>query len=364
MNKIIMITGSFPPDKCGVGDYTKLLCDNLSLRNYDIHIISSYKIDSVKYDIHSDIKDWSIKNIFKIMKLISDINPDIIHIQYPTKAYGKKLLINFLPFLLRLKKYFVVTTIHEYSTNTLLGKIRTYFNALAANKVIVVDPIYLEDLKRHGLNEKRINYINIASNIPKCTLTINEKENFKQSLNLKNNLIGYFGFINKSKGLESLLESMYILKKECKLSSSLVIIAELSLDDKYQRSILDLINKYELNNDILITGYLEENMVAKYISICDFFVFPFVDGYSPKNGSCLAALQEGKQIITTASKTKIDNLDNIIFIDRYDNIRMLVEQINILQKIDDRSNIYDNSIFTWDYVVKRHDDIYISILNK
>lgn len=95
---------------------------------------------------------------------------------------------------------------------------------------------------------------------------------------------------------------MKVLKDQGNLNSILLVIAELKKEDEYHKTISELIKKLGLKEDIAITGYLEDQQVSNNLKITDFVILPFTDGVSPKNGSMLAAVQEGKKVITTRNK--------------------------------------------------------------
>lgn len=61
--KIYFIVGSFPPMKCGVGDYTFNLANELSNFSNDVHVITSNNViieneNKLKID-NIIVRDWS-----------------------------------------------------------------------------------------------------------------------------------------------------------------------------------------------------------------------------------------------------------------------------------------------------------------
>ncbi|MGL5416402.1 MAG: glycosyltransferase [Clostridium sp.] len=350
--KVLMITGSFPKDKCGVGDYSSLLTEELE-KKIDVKVLTSTK-NLMKKDINNSIDSWKLSNIFKILKEVNGMKRDIVHIQYPTIGYGKSIGINILPLFLRIKGYKVITTIHEYSDNSKLGKIRTGLSALLSNETIVVDERYKDDmLKNFWLKNKKINYVNIASNIPKSKK--------KKEPHLENKVMGYFGFINESKGIETILEAMKKLKDKNELKTKFLIIAELNEKNEYHKKLLEQIKEFELEDWITITGYLEANKVGEYINDTDYFALPFVNGYSPKNGSMLAALQENKIVITTKAKYDYKDFEGLILLEKYNDTNKLAEIMKDMQEEKYKNHKINIEKFTWAYVRDEHIKIYESM---
>lgn len=371
--KICIISGTLPPLKCGVGDYTDILCNYLA-KNLDIYVITSkgVNINNKNYKIYPVIEKWGIRSIRKIFSIINKIKPDVIHIQYPTISYKKNIMINILPILLKIKKYKVVMTIHEYADNSKLGKIRLYPNILFSNHIITVDKssqyaiqknIFFKNIKDY------ISFIPIGSNIPKSKIGIEDKLRLRKSIlnEQEEYIMCFFGFINEKKGFETILYAMNNIKKiQNGIKTKLLLIGELSDNNNYHLRIKRIIEDLNLKENILITGYLKKEKVADYIQISDFIVLPFVDGVSPKNGSFLAGVQENKMVISTRPKEiNSDLFNNIFYLDTYDDYITLSNLILRVQNqdINPKQSIVKikEDIFNWNDIKNKHIDLYKSI---
>lgn len=365
--KVCMITGTLPNIKCGVGDYTNILCTKLNEnKNIELSVITTKGLRSDKQYTTYDIMDkWDFSEKGKIVNKLDEIKPDIVHIQYPTLMYKKNTMINFLPLMIK-RKYKIVHTIHEYSDNSTLGKIRIWPNIISSDAIIVVDKEYIEDIRKvRFFKNKNINYINIASNIPKSTISYEEIAKIRSNIldNNCNKIAGYFGFINKTKGIESILYSLKRLKDEHKLKTKFLILGEFDKSNDYHSSILKLIDELEIKKYITITGYLDKNEVGNYIKATDYMILPFVNGLSTKNGSFLAALQEGKNIITTKRNGKIAfDSENIYYLNEgciEDDMESIM--MDIQEKSSKKSGLLNSNMPDWDRIVKSHLEIYSDI---
>ena len=116
--KVLIITGSYPPMRCGVGDYSHNLANALAtVPGVSVGVLTSS--DSVKegrgdvVEIFPILKGWHLTEALVAVKLIRRWSPDIVHIQYPTQGYGN----GFLPYILPIISFFmrkkVVQTWHE-----------------------------------------------------------------------------------------------------------------------------------------------------------------------------------------------------------------------------------------------------------
>lgn len=364
--KILIICGSYPPDKCGVGEYTNRIVDNLvkDIDN-DIYVLTSRSIINKNKIINFHERKWLLKDIVYFYKLISGLNVDIIHMQFPTKAYRKSIGIIILYIILAIKYKKVIITLHEYSDSPVLGKIRTLFLIIFSEKILVVDERYKKDLlKLFPSFAKKIEYTLVSSMIPKNNIQWNKNAviTLKRVLlqDFENKIIfGYFGFVNKSKGIETLINLGIELKKT-DIKFKMLFVCELNSHDKYHLSIMKLIKDNKLTENIKITGYLTDIEVANSISICDFMIYPFVYGLSTKNSSFLAAEMQGISIITT--KPKLNNHDrhllnsNVYFIEKYDDINAIIDIIkqNNIVKLKEESIMVKD----WNIISKSLNKIY------
>jgi len=362
--KVCMITGTLPNIKCGVGDYTDILCNKLNKsEKIELSVITTKGLSINKeYTTYDIMNKWNFTEVPKIISKINKINPDILHIQYPTLAYKRNIMINFLPLLVK-KKYKIVHTIHEYSDNSTLGKIRIWPNIILSDVILVVDKQYAEDIKKIGFfKNKSLYYVNIASNIPKADISDEEVVKIRHKVldNKCSKIAGYFGFINKTKGIENVLYSLKRLNDKNKLKTKLLIIGELDRNNEYHKFILNLIDDLKIKKYIYITGYLDKNDVGTYIRCTDYMILPFINGLSTKNGSFLASLQEGKYVVTTKRKglTAFNN-ENIYYLDtNYTENDMDSVILNLQKMVQKEISKFEDDIFNWNSVVDRHIEIY------
>lgn len=304
--KVLHISGAFPPMKCGVGDYLyRLLSEMGKMPNLDISLITSTGcIEQMQgVSIYPIIKRWDFTALPQIIKIVKEIRPDIVHIQYPTIGYKKYLFPSFLPILLKLlgvQK--IVQTWHEPLSKK--GLFRYFPNTLVDSIIINVESDYLNKLPSFYANllkKKSRYYIPISSNIPISKLDNKEKLSLRKRIfkdQYHKNIIAYFGFVTPNKGLE------YLFEAANPEEDSILLICELKEEDKYHNKIRDIINSSKWKENVVVTGYLPDKEVSDYLSIADMAVFPFIKGCSERNGSVLAALLQNTFVITSSFEKK------------------------------------------------------------
>jgi glycosyltransferase involved in cell wall biosynthesis len=322
--KICLITGTFPPIRCGIGDYTAKLAAALAAvpeTNIEVSVITSEQAASVedkRVKLVALVPSWNWSGARHVIRYLLAERPDIVHFQYPTALYGRHPAITLLPGLVRLWALFkpgwkptCVLTIHEYATFRALGKIRIWLMALACQMVFGVSPDTVRTFQPLRFLGKRLSHIPIGSNIttevPPAYRQNPEEWRREHGVKIGCPVIAYFGFISPSKGLPTLIEAFSLLKKEAQL----LLIAEPKAQDALYQSYFDnlngLIKSKRLEQKIHWTGFATEEEVAAYLQSATIAVFPYTDGVSLRRGSLLAALANRVPVISTFPKNSIDS---------------------------------------------------------
>lgn len=330
---IIIITGSYFPDVCGVGDYTKQLYGSLK-RKLKVQIF--YKTS------------WKCVFLFKYLKEIKLINPSLIHMQYPTEGYG----FSFLPLLLMLflPKQKLVLTLHELSSRTFKARIYTYALILMAKQIILTTNDEHKFLKKNSIfKKKRVTVINIGSNIPTSA-------NANRKFNEREYSVGYFGHIRPHKGIEDFLLCINLLRDRGMAVKSYLMGQIVPKYESYASTQLaeaDQLNVISiLNSSAMIT--------AEKLTHCKILFLPFPDGISIRRGSMMAAALNGCEIVSYFSNSSTTNA----FFSRYSHlVSNTTEAAFMIERlINGQTNLLADShfgnLFSWDRIAEQHELLY------
>ncbi len=350
--KICFIVGAYPKMKCGVGDYTSKLAEELARRGNEVHVITSDRADS-KDDlvhVHNIVKVWKFSYINPIIKELKKIKPDVVNIQYPSDEYYRRTVSVLPPLIKDIIKCRVTITIHEYDyfnmseKKSLRDKLRLYLNFYKLDRVITVEEKFIKRIKA-DYPKADIVYIPISSNIPRSNATKEMLETIRKDYGLEGKkIISYFGFAVPVKGIEYLLKCMPKLSEDVKL----LFINELNRDNEYHKSILDLIEKLNIKDRVIITGFFDEpEDIADMLSVSDVCVLPFVNGLKKSNGSFLAAYNQKIKVITTSNNNEKD--ENGIYYVRPNEEEELLEKIKYV--LGQKEKI-ERNVLTWDSVAE------------
>jgi len=298
---VLYISGSWPPIKCGVGDYLYSLTRYLTV---DWRVITS--VDAQSNDgVFTIVKDWKFRDWQAIRSKISEVNPGIIHYQYPSTQYGRKPFPNLLPRYI--KKYFpqvpLFATIHEYHDASKLGKKRIEFT-LKPFKNVFVSNIEDQISLKAKFPKKHIKLVRVGSNIPVAKVGPIKKRRIAKEINPNGkNLVVYFGYIDPSKGVDNLLDSMNKWGGNCRL----ILATEHNPKNPYHIEL----NKKIISSkqDVHWTGYMSSGRISATLQLSSIVVLPFNQPASMRRGSLIAAMSHGCSIATTGpvAEVLVDN---------------------------------------------------------
>lgn len=331
IKKILIVTGSYPPDVCGVGDYSERLFHALNRKSNIFELFCK--------------ADWRLKNLVPYLKEIKSKKADLIHFQYPTEGYG----YSFLPLLLMLflPKEKMIVTVHELSNRTFKARLFTMTLLFFCDKIIVTNESEYAFLKKIPiLNRKETFVINIGSNIPSSNTSGKVLSERKIDL-------AYFGHIRPQKGLESFI---FVANQFCSTKKCTIIGQDLS---KYQSYLKELRSKSDANIKYILDGSVSET--ADNLSDCKIVYLPFPDGVSSRRGSLMAAALNGCVIVTRYS---LDKATNDFFKQYCYLVNNETEAKNVIQKLMNNGSCIDKDVsqlmalFSWEEIAKKHFDLY------
>ncbi len=362
--RILLITGSFPPQKCGVGDYCHSLAQALSdLPGIHVGVISSQSAGSVSYsrtfEVFPIIKNWGLSEAPKLIRKIKAWNPDIVHVQYPTQGYKKSILPWLIPAIAFLMKRKVVQTWHEtYSRRDIIW---FTLKGMIPGGLVLVRPTYRQDLHpwlHGGFRGKEVSYIQNASAIPRASINPEDSSQLKLSyLNGQRRLVVFFGFIYPHKGVDLLFD---IANPD---SDQIVIAGEIDKMDSYHSAVFSRSTELPWNGKVSLVGFLESSSAAELLYVADAVVLPFRLGGGEWNTSIHSACLQGTLVITTSKTASGYQESSNVYYSKVDDIE---EMKLALDLYSGRKKRIDNEITTdeWSRVATEHEKLYKRIYSK
>ncbi len=416
--RVCMIVPRYPPDRCGVGDYTYLLAWHLARCGVSVDILTSRaltkavsfpppdfvgsragtgtatrEIKEIRVRVLPVINAWGWRSLPRLCSVAWAGRYDVIHVQYQNEMYGRSASITALSLALRAIRPNLptVVTVHDYGTPWprrlrvrllagLYGKAWFAAMLMAARQVVLTNEQdefrFLRQSLRYPVPASRYVTIPIGSNLPGADAA-NPPADAQQALARLDGLIasvstitvGYFGFVNPAKGVDTLLEGFAIARRQ-RPHLHLVMICQLRRDDPYHATILDRIGQPDLADGVTVTGELQDSQAADALAHCDIVAFPYHDGVSLRRGTLMAALALGRPVISTRAvvpPTMLDDGHDIVLVPAQDAQALAQAIIELADDPDQRARLGAHAreaahAFTWPTIAERTAQLYRQVV--
>ena len=377
--KVCMVTPSYPPEKCGIGDYAALLCEALAGQGVEVIALTSFNLGTCSSDANPHVrplmKGRSLPDAMRLLKSVRRGEADIYHFQLGSARYRLKL---FFPFCLiplaRLlsPRIRIVLTFHELPSSSLTQHplkamvrfIRVYASVLGADALVLLDGAYKPKLRRISsrVESTLCPLIPIASNIPRSKLALCDLKRLRVDFGISDEilLLGFFGFVNPAKGFENVLEVLGILLGRG-ARVQLLVLAELSDRDPYQQVVLRRIENECLGKYIRILGYTDPATVANCLAMSDACLLPFVEGATPKNSTLQAAMSQGILTVTTSRRDQgyVEELN--VFYAAPGDVEAMAAAVQRFGRCRSRPAV--SALPTWSTVAAKHLKLYEQLVS-
>jgi glycosyltransferase involved in cell wall biosynthesis len=388
--RILMVSAEYPPMMGGVGDYTRRLNGALTQQGHEVAVVTgnqgqAYRDAARIYPVR--VQRWDRSCIETIRQVIAKLQPNIVHIQYQTGAYGMNVAINTLPRKLSYERkngLKVVTTAHDLLPPYLFpkaGPLREWYTKRIirdADAAIMTNAGDYHRVmnERAGIWNPRTMFIPIGANVTPAPPRYYERSLWRERFEIQSGgmLLAYFGLLTQTKGLEVIVDAMQQLPD----TTRLVMIGgagDSEADQGYAQQLKQKISRAGLDQRIIITGYTEPADVSAYLMAADAVVLPFNDGYSYRRGSLITALAHQVPVITTRAPAGMaqDPLPELIhekhaLLIEPQQVGQLVAAVQRIQQEPELAFMISRQgraltdLFSWEHIVQQHEELYNSLL--
>lgn len=382
VGKVLMLSGSFPPMACGVGDSAYELAQALASKGVDISVITDRDAYAVEpgdgpVPIFAEIEKWGIWSIKKLVKAIERREPDILHIHYPSKAYGAGLAVPFLPWLIhaRRRPIKIVLTLHEFKLSHTARKNASFILLDPCDAVVMPCRLELEALfRRHiSADEKITAAIPVGpvgpspDNFPAdVRVEMRAKVRKAWRISEKDVVLFHYGTPTRSKGLETLFKTLRLLKLEGETPLLFVLGDCRPAEEDFHRVLIGQTLGLGIKDQVRWLGRLPNEELPGVFSAVDVGVFPFTDGFSCRRSSLVGALMWDMPIITTEPDGDIPELsgqDKVRLVPREDPRTLATALLTLTAnpKALEAARLTPNpfkELFRWDRIAANYVEIY------
>lgn len=337
--RVCLVSGEYPPMQGGVGDCTRELARALVQLGHQVAVLTSHRaapspnmpaLSDQEPEVCPIVGRWDWTSWRHVFQTVRAYYSDVLHIQYQTAAYGMHPAINFLPLRLRLSgtRPRVLVTFHDLRVPYLLPKAETLRRWVTLSLARWSDAAIATNIEDHQqLQKARLpkspNLIPIGSNIRPQPPPGFDRAAWRSRLGVGENetLLCYFGFLNESKGGETLFRTLAELIHRGRRVKLLMIGGQVGDSDptnvQYFEHVRALGDDLGLGPLIEWTGYTPPDQVSANFLAADICVLPYRDGVSYRRGTLMAAIAHGMPIISTWPRVPIPTLadgENILLV--------------------------------------------------
>lgn len=384
---ILFVTGEYPPQAGGVGAYTAELGQALRARGLQVSVLTAQQWGPQTAPLLSAVSltdipiypivprwDWRVWRIVPIWA--AKLAVDWVHVQYQTAAFAMHPAINLAPGRWRRAKFRIAWTYHDLLVPYLFPKagarLRRWITerpAFTSDQTIVTnqgDYAALAGRVGHLAN------IPIGSNIEGRFFSPAERAQRRRQRGYGDNdlVIGYFGFLNRSKGGSTLVHTLHQLVQAGRNAHLLMIGERVGASDptnfQYLQELEALIAHLGLTARVTWTGHQADAEVSADLAACDLLLMPYVDGASLRRGTLMAALAHGCALVTTTPQAPLPELRDqrdLLYVPAEDAtaaaaaVAQVADQAVLATRL--RTNARERSqLFTWPAIAEQHCQLY------
>jgi rfaE bifunctional protein nucleotidyltransferase chain/domain len=385
---ILLVVPTFPPDQCGVGDYTYQLALHLHQVGHRVVVLSTRRQTPpsvpVPFDFRPLIANWHFPDMKTVLDVALEVRPDVVHIQYHNEDYDSVEMISAVPLCLRetLPETLVVSTLHNIRSFTFAPRLTMNVFMRFSDWLVITNEADREVLlAEHPEHAHKYSVVPAAGGLP-CPAGVRARHSelrraLRDRLEIGDDtyLLGSFGFINEEKGLESVLLALRELRTSG-FPAHLLLVGGLHSDREaqispYHQTLLHAIDALGLRDAVTTTGYLEADAASQHLVGLDLAVLPFRDGLTTKRSSFLSVLSHDVPVLSTRGPhlpAALRHGGNAYLVPAGEPeptakalaraVRELRDDPELRERVRAGGRKLFDEIFSWEPIVRAHEAIY------
>ena len=404
MTHVVMVAGTYRPERCGVAHYVQRLRSALDERGVSSLVLTTKEAarDSKDQRVKGVVRGWGLPDLPALVRAVCRSEPDVIHVQHAAGAYGFKRAVFFLPPLLRAAgcRAPLVTTVHEYGwweweprgvppgaieALKTWGQRRGHWDRedgflLTGSDALLTTNTHAEAsiTERLPWLSSRMCRVPLVANVDTAPVGRDEARaevRSRYGWPSDAEIVAYFGFLHPVKGIETLLKAhKKVLKSRPKARLLLVGGAEsLALGDEadwYWNKLQALARELGLDGSVEMTGYVVEEEASRLLLGADVGVLPFNEGVTLKSGTLLALFAHGLPVVATRPDPPEPELADgrlVRLVERRDVAGISTVLSELLAdapqraRLGEAGRVYTRNL-SWSAIAERHEQVYEAVL--
>lgn len=375
--RVLLISANAAFMQCGIGDYTSRLANMLAQQGCEVEYATlaprpPQENGPAHNPIHwRDIPRWDWQNVRALVERVAADPPDLIHLQYPAKAFRRSIPVMLMPYLFRarVKRPFVLT-LHVFRKMVTYKKPPFWIIMAGADHLVVTAPSEKKHLELYRW-DARASVIPIGSNFfkpPPEALAHTNRAELRRLLKLPQDafILCNLGFLERNKRLETILQTAHLLRE--KIPLHVLFIGPFAPDKvAYHAELQRWVAQHQLKEQVHWSGYRADSQVPAWLKASDAAVLLYPDGISWQRTALLAAMEAGLPVIANTGDGLPDDLrdrENIILLERIapdemvNAVQSLYRAPELAKKIAAQGQALVQTRPGWDEIARMHLALY------
>jgi glycosyltransferase involved in cell wall biosynthesis len=313
MSRIALITQRFPPETCGVGDYTMRLAEFLTGQGEQVAVFTGHS-DGARPSglrvVELSMSGW--RDLRPLLRAIEAEHPDRVQLEYSGYGWGRwgfSFWLNAFLFALRRRGLPVALALHEVPIRmrqhpvqipiALLQWLHTLLLVAAADHVAVNLPERLRLLRRLFFwRSADVLYRPNSATIPALPQTADQRRALREARGVRpgETVLATFGMFQAGKNLEGAIDAIGLLRRERPVKLWLLGDSR-NVKPSYLAGLRERARESGIESNLFWSGYLEPAEVSAHLHAADLFLLPQPDGHLTRSSAFMAAAAHGLPVI-------------------------------------------------------------------
>ncbi|MCG6190923.1 glycosyltransferase family 4 protein [Maribellus maritimus] len=307
----IAYIATYPPRECGIGTFTNnlyksMLIDNKPKEQKREGFVVAINDNNLNYkypeEVKSIIRQEYQEDYLKAVKYINLSGADVCILQHEFGILGGQSGVYILPLLHRLEIPLIVT-------------LHTILKTPSYNEKAVLKEICKMAHKIVVMSHKAVEFLTNIYDVPKEKIALIEHgvpdiqfnpEKSKKKFKIENKkVLLTFGFIGRSKGIETVIKALpEVVKKFPELIY--IVLGKTHPNvirhsgEEYRIFLLRLVKNLQLENHVtFLNEFIDEQELFKYLYACDIYITPYLNEAQITSGTLSYAVGVGAAVLST-----------------------------------------------------------------
>lgn len=360
MSGVLMLTGSFPPRRCGVADYTERLARHLALQGAPVAVWTREGETAPAPGVYPIVSDWDAAGVRDLVRRIRTAHPAVVHLQYERALFDQNPAVTILlPELLRAQGIPLVTTFHALEGPVGWGKshrLALLPLLLESRSIVVCSSRQERALTRLPGISRKVRRIPVGSGVEPVEPATEIR---KKRLPNAPVILVYFGFVWRGRGIETLLHTVAALPPQM---VTLEVIGGIR-DTEYHAELVELARRLEIGDCVSFYGDLTGAEVSCHLWNADAALLPFSTGVSTGRSSLMAAFAHGLPVVTTGDRANLAaefrDGENMLLVPVGDDAAFLAATRRVAEDADLRERLsqgalqLSKTVFAWPEIARQ-----------